>query len=368
MSSVTALLLKHLQVKSRSGMEWLCLCPYHEDTSPSFSVNIRKKLFICYACGAKGNMNQLLTHLGVGGESVHDEETSLEELVQKIRKAEEQVSQTERPNVGVPVNHRFYSDAKKIQGYWADQRGISLNAIAGYKLGYDPLTDQAIIPIQDYETGLTVGLIRRNTGSAVDGGSPRYLYSKGMKISENVFGSWQAKNFRNFYNTHGTKFKPVLVITEGSVDAMSIHKLQSSSTQRVYVGVAILGSRISKQQALIIKALGFEEVIIATDMDRAGKLAQIQVATMLQDVRCGALVYKASWPLEEGKDLNELTSSARCSYLDKAISKSVVHDYINSQIQRPPAGTQTSTTSNGMYKVTYKSPWHNPRSNSPLNK
>jgi len=245
-------------------MEWLCLCPYHEDNSPSFSVNIRKKLFICYACGAKGNMQQLLTHLGVGGESVQDEEASLEELVQKIRKAEEQVSQTERPSIGVPVNHRFYSDAKKIQSYWSSHRGITLNAIASYKLGYDPLTDQAIVPIQDHDSGLTVGLIRRNTGSAVDGGSPRYLYSKGMKISENVFGAWQAKNFKPHQN-----FKSVLVITEGSVDAMSVHKQTSSKLERTFVGVAILGSRISKQQALIIKSLGFEEIIIATGIQKA---------------------------------------------------------------------------------------------------
>lgn len=352
MATVTALLLKHLQVKNKSGFEWLCLCPYHEDTSPSFSVNIRKKLFICYACGAKGTMNQLLAHLGVN-ETVQDEEIALEELVGKIRKAEEVVRNTGVSEVGVPINHRCYSDSKKIVNFWNSQRGISLTAIAKYRLGYDPLTDQAIIPVMNHKSGLPIGIIRRNTGPAVDGGSPRYLYSKGMKISENVFGAYQAS--AHHANSTG---KPVLVVTEGAVDAMSIYQLHSTATQRTYMGVAVLGSRISKEQALIVKGLGYEEIVIATDMDRAGRVAQTQIATMLKDLRCGSLVYKASWQLQRGKDLNELRTKFGADevlqVLDNAVQNKIsIHDAISPTAQKPPYGSTVTTTNSGLYKVTH---------------
>ncbi|NBO55083.1 MAG: hypothetical protein EBU84_10945, partial [Actinobacteria bacterium] len=54
--TIVRFLKRHLDIRSKSGLEWQAVCPFHEDTSPSFSVNIRKGLYICYACGAKGNM------------------------------------------------------------------------------------------------------------------------------------------------------------------------------------------------------------------------------------------------------------------------------------------------------------------------
>jgi DNA primase len=35
--------------------EWIGRCPFHEERSPSFSVNAGKKLYYCFGCGAKGD-------------------------------------------------------------------------------------------------------------------------------------------------------------------------------------------------------------------------------------------------------------------------------------------------------------------------
>lgn len=51
------------------------LCPFHDDRTPSFSVNIRSGLFNCFACGIKGNVFQFyMRHKGV------DFKTALREL------------------------------------------------------------------------------------------------------------------------------------------------------------------------------------------------------------------------------------------------------------------------------------------------
>jgi DNA primase len=36
--------------------EWVGRCPFHEERSPSFSVNAGKKLYYCFGCGAKGDV------------------------------------------------------------------------------------------------------------------------------------------------------------------------------------------------------------------------------------------------------------------------------------------------------------------------
>lgn len=38
----------------------LCLCPFHEDKEPSFSVNVETGLYFCHACGEKGNAIQFI--------------------------------------------------------------------------------------------------------------------------------------------------------------------------------------------------------------------------------------------------------------------------------------------------------------------
>ena len=302
MTTTTAILLKHLDVRSRSGFEWLCLCPYHQDTSPSFSINIRKKLFICYACGAKGHMTQLLEHLGVS-EKGTAEEISLDELTEKIKNVEQEESRTARPPVGFPIPARVYSDQESISRYWSEERKLEKHIVSLYNLGYDTLSDEAIIPVTDFN-GHNIGMIRRT----FDPLRPRYLYSKGMKTSEVVFGAHEAMKYANI----NVGMKGVLVITEGSVDAMSISgkRTVGKNGQTFYAGVAVLGSRISRTQALAIKKLGFEEIVIATDMDRAGRSAAIQIQMALRDIKCASFISIASWD-SSFKDLNSLLCSSK---------------------------------------------------------
>ena len=43
-----------LEVK-KNGRGWKLLCPFHNDTDPSCSVDFEKGLFHCFGCGAKGD-------------------------------------------------------------------------------------------------------------------------------------------------------------------------------------------------------------------------------------------------------------------------------------------------------------------------
>src|SRR6266513_2479793 len=40
----------------RSGARWTGLCPFHDEKTPSFSVNPVEKLFYCFGCGKGGDL------------------------------------------------------------------------------------------------------------------------------------------------------------------------------------------------------------------------------------------------------------------------------------------------------------------------
>src|ERR671918_1612675 len=40
----------------RSGQRFQGLCPFHDERTPSFSVNATEKLYYCFGCGARGDV------------------------------------------------------------------------------------------------------------------------------------------------------------------------------------------------------------------------------------------------------------------------------------------------------------------------
>lgn len=61
------LLQQKLQRASKRGDELYALCPFHNDTNVgSFSVNMQTGHYLCFACGAKGGLPTLFSHLEIG--------------------------------------------------------------------------------------------------------------------------------------------------------------------------------------------------------------------------------------------------------------------------------------------------------------
>lgn len=41
---------------TQRGRNFVCVCPFHDDHSPSMSVSEEKQIYKCFACGATGNV------------------------------------------------------------------------------------------------------------------------------------------------------------------------------------------------------------------------------------------------------------------------------------------------------------------------
>lgn len=53
-ADIVEIISEHVQLK-RVGRRWSGLCPFHNERSPSFSVNQEMGLYYCFGCGAKGD-------------------------------------------------------------------------------------------------------------------------------------------------------------------------------------------------------------------------------------------------------------------------------------------------------------------------
>ena len=53
---------EHVMLKKK-GREFVGLCPFHDDKSPSMTVSPAKQFYYCFSCGAGGNSLKFLMEL-----------------------------------------------------------------------------------------------------------------------------------------------------------------------------------------------------------------------------------------------------------------------------------------------------------------
>jgi hypothetical protein len=80
------------------GHEISAHCPFHSDSHPSFSINAKSGLWICYQCGRAGNFNMLVEQ--VGGRGVAQSTDLLREIKRRHvgRKRPEPEAEPEPPD------------------------------------------------------------------------------------------------------------------------------------------------------------------------------------------------------------------------------------------------------------------------------
>lgn len=52
---IVALVNSYVPLKKKVGRNYYACCPFHKETTPSFSVSGTKQFFYCFGCGAHGN-------------------------------------------------------------------------------------------------------------------------------------------------------------------------------------------------------------------------------------------------------------------------------------------------------------------------
>jgi len=140
----------------KRGVNYLGLCPFHNEKNPSFTVSPVKGIYKCFGCGRGGNVvNFVMEHEQtdyVGAMKYLAKKYNIE-IVEKERAPEEIELENERESLIIVCSfaQKFFSDnleteqGKAIGLSYLEERGFTPETIQKFQLGYAPESHKALM-------------------------------------------------------------------------------------------------------------------------------------------------------------------------------------------------------------------------------
>lgn len=288
---------------TRKGREYTGLCPFHNEKTPSFTVNEAKGFYHCFGCGAHGDIIKF--EMDANGLTFMD---AIEKLGHKVGMAlpklsHESKEQVEKRNSAYDIMEmacKFFEKNLRLTGgqealNYLYGRGFDDAIIAKFRLGFAPnnnglkaqLSSKGISEKEMAELGLLTipegrrphdffrnrvmipiidkrGKVIAFGGRVMDGSQPKYLNSPETPVFNKRRVLYNLNNARDA----GYEAKN-LIICEGYMDVIAMDKYGIS------YAVAPLGTALTEDQiAEAWKVV--QEPICCFDGDSAGVRAAIR--------------------------------------------------------------------------------------------
>ncbi|GGE47063.1 DNA primase [Pullulanibacillus camelliae] len=302
---------EYVQLK-RQGRNYVGLCPFHNEQTPSFSVSPDKKIYHCFGCKAGGDLFSFIQEIegidfldavAILGEKAgidvpdsrgsslkkNDNSTSLYHGMELLSKFYQYLLMDQR--YGGPAQQYLQSrgfESKTAQsfqiGYAVDawetatrfleRRGFNLDEFV--KIGllskrelngkiFDRFRHRVIFPIHDHR-GRPVAF----AGRVLDDQKPKYLNSPESHLFH------KGKILYGYHLARAAiKKTSEVVLFEGYVDVIKAHQAGITNV------VASMGTSLTEDQASLLTR-NTESIIICYDSDHAGTEAAFRAAEMLK--------------------------------------------------------------------------------------
>src|SRR5918992_839167 len=325
----------------RVGSRWTGLCPFHDERTPSFSVDPDRGLYHCFGCGVGGDAIRFVQET-----EALDFPEAVEALAERygVRLereeddpgAERRRRRKERLHALLERAARFYAaylwdsrEAKRAREY-LEGRGLSEAIAREFRVGYAPSAwDRMTLGAQQSgfsaEELMAAGLAQRGRGGTLydrfrgrimfpladargrvlgfgarqmgEGRGPKYLntsendlYHKGRQLFGIDVARKEAMKTGRF------------VVVEGYTDVLALHQAG------IREAVAIMGTAMTQEQLAELAKVGDSNrrgaVYLALDADRAGREAMLRAARLAEDRGVDLRVVD----MPEGKDPADLAS------------------------------------------------------------
>jgi DNA primase len=292
----------------RQGVRWVGLCPFHDERTPSFSVDGQEKLYHCFGCGVGGDVIKFIEEKdGLGfAESVEllaDRYGVELEREQEDPRAEARRQQRRRLEQLLDRTGAYYAnylwespEAAKAREYLAE-RGLAEAVLREFGVGYAPSAWDKIL-VRGQQAGFSVremhdvGLVQRSReGKEYDRFRSRIMFPIRDRRGRTLgFGgrAMRSDQGAKYVNTAETDFfhKSQLlygvdkakgaiakatraVVVEGYTDVLALHQAGVEET------VAVMGTAITGEQLATLSGM-VEEVVLALDADSAGQEAMLR--------------------------------------------------------------------------------------------
>ena len=332
----------------KKGSNYFGCCPFHNEKTPSFSVNTKEQFFYCFGCHKGGNavtflmemenitfpeaLKELADRAGITlpqAELSEQEKRRQEErtrLYEMNREAARffyyQLTRTEqgarareylaKRGVSEEYMRRFglgYSAVGKNslfqylqgKGYRADEmEKARLVSIRNGKV-YDYFFNRLMFPIFN-SAGQTIAFGGRVMGN----GEPKYLNSPETEVfnkRRNLYAMQFAKKSRR---------KEALMV-EGYMDVLSLHQAGFDNA------VASLGTALTQEQALLIKRY-FNDIVLIYDSDQAGTQAARRAIPILEQAGLRVRVLRVPEAKDPDEYLKKHTAEDFQALIDNAMN------------------------------------------------
>jgi len=310
--SIVEVISAHVALR-KAGRSYTGLCPFHNESTPSFSVNEEGGFFHCFGCGAGGNVFTFLTRV---------EGLSFPEAVRRLAakagvalpqaakdpQSQERARLLRLNEIAATYFQRcLWGNIGDIARRYLEERGLTRSIAEKFRLGFAPpgreglarfLTAQRV----DLEKAVELGLVGKNqNGRYFDKFRHRLIFPISDLVGRIVgFGGrllpmpqstdGKAYNLPKYLNSpdsvlykKGTllyglsQAKETIqqqkraIVVEGYIDLLALVQHGQSAT------VAVLGTALGVEQLKILKrSTGVDEVYLFFDGDEAGRRAAMR--------------------------------------------------------------------------------------------
>jgi DNA primase len=292
----------------RQGSRWVGLCPFHEERTPSFSVDAQEKLYHCFGCGVGGDTIKFVEEKeGMGfAEAVELLADRYGVELQREREdpqAEARRQQRRRLGELLDRTAAFYAhflweseEAAKARQYLAG-RGLGEETLRAFGVGYAPSAWDTVLT-RGQRAGFSVeelravGLAQRGRGGGeYDRFRERIMFPIRDRRGRTLgFGgrAMRSDQGAKYVNTAETDFfhksrmlygidlaKEAIakvgraVVVEGYTDVLALHQAG------VAEAVGVMGTAITEDQVAALSGM-VDEVVLALDADAAGQEAMLR--------------------------------------------------------------------------------------------
>lgn len=335
---------------NQNGKNYVCVCPFHNDHSPSMSISKEKQIYKCFSCGATGNVFTFVQNYEnvnfIQAVSIVAGKIGIS-LTEEITPQLSYKHKTEYEIMDIAL--KFYqNNLKTTLGDEAKKylktRKLNEDAIKEFGIGLsldksDTLYNLLLKKNYDIKKLADIGLISISKNGVYDFFTKRITFPlwdkdghvvgfsariyRGEKDTSKYINSKESIIFKKgetLYNYHiakeYAKKEKAIIVVEGFMDAI---RLSVNGVKNV---VALQGTALTKDQIELLKRVRVK-VILCLDNDNAGELATLNNAELLNDDNIDLAIIRLSgekdpdeYILNNGIDafLNNLKNPI--SYLD----------------------------------------------------
>lgn len=316
----------------KSGSNYMGLCPFHNEKTPSFSVSPQKGIFHCFGCGEGGTsisfvmkmenltfieaLKKLADRAGIALPETNYSDSKQEAA---IRDKKELYFEINKEAALYYYSMLSSSEGKAAVAYFKE-RALDGKCAKFYTLGYSPnkrrsLLDHLVEKGYKEDDIFAAGLASKNdSGAYFDRFRGRIMFPifnindkvigfGARRITEDVNPKYLNTSDTLIYNKSKNLYslnvarrakKGEVILVEGYMDVISVVKHGIANV------VATLGTALTSDQAKLLKRY-FNEIIICYDSDEAGLEAKKRAIMILRDADIKASVMT----VEGAKDTDE---------------------------------------------------------------